>query len=568
MPLFRPPACCPGRVRGALSAGWALAWASPAAHAAGTSAPPGAVGLPWVGLAVACALALAALLFWAWYRLRARPAWAALLAWVAEERNLGDPPRSPPEGLAAPMSAWLAERAQRRREAQRAREQQLERLWLSAGLDAPSALHSRRSFMARLDLHLRSGLLAGDELPPAPSGALLLIRVHGLDRLNRIEGRATGDGLIASIGASLRTYQDRVPGALAGRLSGADFALLLPVTGLADETAHAVQGLLQPLADTFSTRVSVSVGAVEALRALDASRALAQADAALRQAQMGRLLCVLSEPGHDEPSPAVDLSSLWRRCVVGQGEIDLACAPLVGGSGGPRALLCALRMRALADGRWLHALRWRPELRHAGLGAAADLGLLTLALGSAADGLSRCVEMDVESLREPGFIEDAARRLAVQPGQAARLVLELDTQALTAPWVVEAAAAAWRGAGAAVGLVHRGGPWQGLGHAAAVGVNRLAIDMRWLRGGAGDPAVLACAWQAVDTARALGWPVDAREVAEPEDLPWIWEAGFETASGPALAMAAGSAASPASGRQGVPAISPRAPQPMSAQCRP
>lgn len=547
-----------------MSAGWALTWAIPAAHAAGMRALPDCVELPWAGLAVACALSLGVLVCWAWYRWRARPAWTALLAWIADERNLGDPPRLPHGGLAAPVSARLTECAQRRREAQRAREQRLERLWLSAGLDAPSALHSRRSFMALLDLHLRAGLLAGDELPPAPSGALLLIRLDGLDRLNRIEGRAAGDGLIASIGASLRTYQDRVPGALAGRLSGADFALLLPVTGLADETADAVQGLLQPLADTVSSRVSVSVGAVEALRALDASRALAQADSALRQAQMGRLLCVLSEPDPDVPSPEVDLPSLWRRCVVGSGEIDLACAPLVCQSGRQRAKLCALRMRAAANERWVHAWRWRPELRRVGLGGAADLGLLTLALRSAADGFGHFVEVDFESLREPGFAADAARRLAIQPGPAARLVIEIDTQALAAPCVFEAAAA-WRSAGAAVGLIHRGGPWQGLGQAAAAGVSRLSIDVRWLRGGAGDPAVLACAWQAVDTARALGWSIDAREVADPGDLPWIWEAGFEAASGPALAMGTGFAASPAAEPRGVQGAAPRAPQPMSAQ---
>lgn len=551
-----------------MAAGWAVVSAIPAAQAAGAEALPGWDRLPWLGLAAVGGLALVVFLGCAWQWSRSRTAWVALLTWIADDENLGDPPRPPPQGLPASLSARLSERARRRRQAQRAREQRLERLWRAAGLDASSGLHSRRSFIARLDLHLGSGLLAGDDLPPESSGALLLITVHGLDRLNRIEGRAAGDGLIASIGASLRTYQDRVPGALAGRLAGADFALLLPVTGLADETAHTLQGLLQALADSFSTRVSISVGAVEDLRALDASRALAQADAALRQAQMGPLVCVLSEPGPDEHASAVDPVALWRRCVGGLGELGLVCAPSIDLSGGRRAGLCALKMRPAADGRWLHAPRWRPSLQGAGLGAATDLALLTLALGSVADGRACFVEMDVESLREPGFIEDAARRLALQPGAASRLVLEFDTQVLAHPWVVEAAAAAWRGAGAAVGLVHRGGPWRGLGQAAAAGVSRLAIDLRWLRGGAGDPAALACAWQAVDAARALGWPVDAREVAEPGDLPWIWEAGFETASGPALAMAAAPAKPPSSAPRGPPEDASPAPQTMSAQCRP
>ena len=551
-----------------MAARWAVASAIPAAQAAGTEGLPGWEGLPWLGLAAFGGLALGVVLGRAWQWSRSRPAWVALLTWITDDENLGDPPPPPARGLPAPLRARLAERARRRHQAQRARERRLESLWRAASLDAPSGLHSRRSFIARLDLHLRSGLLAGDDLPPEPSGALLLITVHGLDRLNRIEGRAAGDGLISGIGASLRAYQDRVRGALAGRLAGADFALLLPVTGLADETAHTLLGLLQALADTFSTRVSVSVGAVEDLRSLDASRALAQADAALRQAQMGPLVCVLSEPGPDEDAPAVDPVALWRRCVGGLGEIGLVCAPSIDASGARRAGLCALKMRPAADGRWLHAPRWRPSLQAAGLGAAADLALLTLALGSVADGLSRFVEMDVESLREPGFIEDAARRLALQPGAASRLLLEFDTRSLAHPWVVEAAAAAWRGAGAAVGLVHRGGPWQGLGQAAAAGVSRLAIDLRWLRGGAGDPAALACAWQAVDTARALGWPVDAREVAEPGDLPWIWEAGFETASGPALAMATARKTPTSSAPRGPPEDASPEPQPMSAQCRP
>ena len=548
-----------GRGNGVEALAWSLMFASPQALAGWAPTAWASAGLSALG-----GLVLGALLGAVWNGARQRQAQGALLNWVVDDEVLGDPPGLLTQDLPASMRTRLLERARRRRQAQRARELQLERLWRAASLDSASAVHSRRSFIARLDLHLRSGLLSGDELPLEPSGALLLLTVHGLERLNRVEGRIAGDGLIASVGATLRTYQDRVPGALAGRLTGADFALLLPVTGLAEETAHALQGMLQALGDSFSTRISVSVGAVEALRAPDASRALALADAALRQAQMGPLVCVLSEPGPAGAAPGDDPVSLWRRCVGGQGDLALDCAASVDAAGRRQGLLCALKMRGAADGGWVHARRWRQDLRVAGLIAAADLALLTLALRAVADGVVRTLEMDVDSLREPGFIEDVARCLAAQATPASRLVLELDTQALAFPWAVEAAAAAWHRAGAAVGLVYRGGQWPGLGQAAVAGAGRLAIDLRFLRRGAGDPSVLACAWQAVDTAHALGWAVDAREVVEIEDLPWIWEAGFQTASGPAVHSAAAVVQSPASGERMVPC----APQPISAQCRP
>ncbi len=523
----------------------------------------GAAGLSALG-----GLVLGLVLALAWHGARARQNRAALLNWIADDEEPLGLSRPLPAALEAPLRSRLDERIRRRREAQHARERRLERLWRMVGVDAQSALHSRRSFIARLDLHLGSGVLAGAEPPQEPVGALLLIKVQGLERLNRVEGRAAGDGLIASIGATLRTYQDRVPGALAGRLAGADFGLLLPVTGLADETAHTIQGLLQAVADTFSARVCVSVGAAEGLRALDASRALGQADAALRQAQMGPLVCVLADSVPTGAAPGVDAAELWRQGLAGQGDLELGCAPTMDAAGRRQGLLCDLRLRSEPDGKRLYARRWRSGLQGAGLMAATDLALLTLALRAVADGVPRTLEMDVESLREPGFLEDVARRLASQPALAPRLVLELDTQALANPGLLDAAAAAWRGVGAAVGLVHRDGPWVGLGQAAAAGVSRLAIDLRWMRRGAADPAVLACAWQAVDAARALDWVVGAREVCEPEDLPWIWEAGFDTVSGTALAFGDAWAMASPSTTLDPAGFARSGPQAMSAKCSP
>jgi GGDEF domain-containing protein len=106
---------------------------------------------------------------------------------------------------------------------------ELEALRRQAHTDAVTGLPNRRNFVGRLAAAL------GDS--GTPGAGLLILRVLQLEGLNLRIGHDATDLLLAAVAEVLAAYPLRVPGAFAGRLNGTDFALYLPVSGVADETA-------------------------------------------------------------------------------------------------------------------------------------------------------------------------------------------------------------------------------------------------------------------------------------------------------------------------------------------
>lgn len=440
----------------------------------------------------------------------------------------------------------------------------LDRLWRQVCTDPLTGLPSRRAFVAGLDVYLGAGTLAGSDLTPDPAGALLLLRVRGLDRLNRRAGREAGDGLLAAVGGALRSYHDRVPGALAGRLAGGDFALLLPVAGLAEETASALHSALQPAAKASSGGAEILLAGVDALRAPDASHALAQADEMLAQVEAGAFNPAVRGESGVRPglravqADNVDAHELWRRAGGPEGELGLGFAPVVDATGHTVARLCALRLRGAPGGAWLGPRFWRPRLGTAGLLAQAELATVMLALASVGPVRQVVVPLSAASAADAEFVASVARRLIAAPLAAASLTLEIEAVPPLTRAGLRAAALPWAAAGATVSLLLRGGSWPWLQALADQGVSQLAVDVRFLRQAGTDAGALALVWQLALLAKALGWGLHAREVADPADLVWLREAGFQTVSGQAVAT---------SGAVDAPQTS-TASQPMSAQWMP
>lgn len=449
----------------------------------------------------------------------------------------------------------------------RAQQDLLERLWRQVRTDPLTGLPSRRGFMAGLDVHLGAGVLAGPDLSPDPAGALLLLRVRGLDRLNRRSGREAGDGLLAAVGGALRSYHDRVPGALAGRLAGGDFALLLPVAGLAEETAAALHSALEPAAKASSGGAEMLVAGVDALRACDASQALAQADEMLAQVEAGAFNpAVRGASGArmgSRPAPGedVDAGELWRMACGPAGELALGFAPVVDAAGQAVARLCALRLRSTAGETWLGPRRWRPRLGPAGLLAQAELATVVLALGEVSPAGRLIVPLSAASAVDADFVASVTRRLVAMPVAAAGLTLEIEAVPPLTMAALRAAVLPWAAAGATVSLLLRGGSWPWLHALADLGVSQVSVDVRFLRQAGSDAGALALVWQLSLLAKALGCGLHAREVTDPADTAWLREAGFDTVSGQAVA-ASGDAFGTV-GRQ-----SATAGQPMSAQWMP
>lgn len=418
-----------------------------------------------------------------------------------------------------------------------AQAQQVAMLQRQAQTDAVTGLPVRAHFVGRL--HDR---LADVGAPPV---ALLLLRVQQLDALNARNGFEATDRLLGAMADLLQAYVERVPGTFAGRLGGSDFALCLPVAGVAEETARSLHDALASAPVLAAAGVEVVLGAAEGLAGVGASEALAAADAALARAEAEADGGVAVEQPGDAAGRPVGARA-WRTQIaeaLEAGRAEIAAYPVHDRQGALIHLESPLRVRLESDGCWLPAARWLALARRTRLLPQVDLAALDLALAAvAADARPRAVHVASASLQLPGFIDQVAVRLAARPREAGRLSLEWvegarggsagpDRGAIAA-W--QAAAARWAPLGATLGIEHAGAAPQQLPALRAAGVRYVKVDPRHLRGVADDAAVRSYAQGLVTLIHGLGLQALAEGVADARTLEALWTLGFDGATGPAV----------------------------------
>lgn len=490
-------------------------------------------------LAWLAALALAVAAFSAW----SLKAWdSALQATVRQARALeqgrfveGEEPRQPElQLLTRSMNAMV----RRLRDMFAAQAEQVALLQRQAQIDAITGVSLRPHFLGQLQQRLAE--------PGGPGSALILLRVLRLDGLNARCGHEDTDRLLAAIAGVLLTYVERVPGAFAGRLNGSDFALCLPVAGVAGETCASLHETLAAAPVLRTAGVELAIGAADGLCNTSGGPALASADAALARA----------EAAHDALEPGAgfvveqqgDLvadaagARAWREQIsaaLADGRAQLAEFPLVDRTGRLMHLECPLRVQLSPGGAYQAAARWLALARRSRLMPRVDLVAVELALKAIAqDGRPRAVHAARASLAEPGFVAEVTRRLREAPEAARRLSIDCIEGLRRAEHVPLAdAAAAWRPFGVRVGVEHAGASPHALPALQASVVDYVKVDARHLRGVAQDEAVRGYAQSLVALIHGLGLLALAEGVAEAPDLARLWELGFDGATGPAVTLA-------------------------------
>lgn len=414
--------------------------------------------------------------------------------------------------------------------------EQLEALRRQAHSDPLTGLANRRHFMAMLDALLGSGET------PAEAG-LLLLRLRDLQGLNRRVGHAAADRALLAVAESLQAYPDRISRCVAGRLNGADFALLLPVAGMAQETSTAlIQAVRLPLL-AIDPQTRLFAGAVELDRPMTAQQALALADAALARAEAG-LNPPPSVPTADLPPLDAGLpqgESSWQRRIsraLAQGRVALAAYPVRTPDGRQLHLDCPLRVQLQAGGPMEPASRWLSLATRSRLCAEVDEKAVALALAAIAqDGQARCINVAAQSVGSVEFVAAVARRLEQAPEAACRLWIDLpEALALERPLLVREVSRRWRPLGAMLGLEHAGEGLARIPRLIDLGLDCVRIDSRFLHGISADGAADARRHLQglVRLVQAVGLQVTAEGVRHAGDLDVLWRLGFDAATGPAL----------------------------------
>jgi diguanylate cyclase (GGDEF)-like protein len=153
---------------------------------------------------------------------------------------------------------------------------------LNADLDPATGLYTR--------LGLQQHVAAADKSPASPTGAhaVICIDIDRLHVINKVAGFEAGDAIIIRVAQLLR--EPSLPaGATAARISGNEFALVLPdtTTAAAEVTARTLQQLAANLASHVSVQqpVSLSCGIASFSHPEDLQRALVLAELACHAAK-------------------------------------------------------------------------------------------------------------------------------------------------------------------------------------------------------------------------------------------------------------------------------------------
>jgi diguanylate cyclase (GGDEF)-like protein len=406
---------------------------------------------------------------------------------------------------------------------------QVETLRRQANCDPLTGLSNRTHFMGQL-----GALLQRED--GAVEGGLVLLRLIDLGGINRALGHAATDRMIGTVAQALQAYTGRVGGCFVGRLNGSDFALCLPVGGVARETAEAVTEALRAVLPAFGKEAAVCAGAVEIQRGAPVAQLMGAADLALARAEAAGpfVVEVAGEPGGA-------LAGLgeggWRRrlhAALVDGRVMLALYPVLDQTGRLMHMECPLRLQIDPQGPHEPAARWLPLAVRGRLTAALDERALALALeGAAADGQARAVNIAPASLADSGFAGRMRVQLLAAPRIARLIWLEVPEIAASEHFdLVAELGRQLRPTGARLGLEHAGERLGRLDRLYELGLDYVKLDGGVTHGLADDTSRAGFVHGLAVMLHSLSLHVIAEGVSSEADATALWQAGVDGQTGP------------------------------------
>lgn len=408
----------------------------------------------------------------------------------------------------------------------------LEGVRREANCDTLTGLANRSNFMSRLRDTVQAEHSAG--------GAVFIARVANLAAVNQSLGRKDTDELLRAFGRGLLSVSERYPEALAARLNGADFAMLVPALSSPQDVADELFGALTNEAAAYlPDRPSTWLGCGHFPPGVEMDTILAQVDMALAAVEAvgpSGLKVVDLHAGDDAPKSTEEWSRLIQR-ALGQKWVRLVSFPVMSLDGKLVHRECPLRLMFDECGEWQPAGKFLPVAERLKLTPQLDLAAVALGLDELEakpqlTGLA--INLSASSIYLPEFRADLQRLLKRRPGTQ-RLWLEVaESGALSHFDAFKALCVDLRGVGCKLGLEHFGRQFSEIGRLHDLGLDYLKVDgsfVRGLDGSAGNQAFL----KGLSTiAHSIGLKVIAEGVTNLADLQALGPLGFDGATGPAV----------------------------------
>ena len=412
-----------------------------------------------------------------------------------------------------------------------AQAEQVELLRRQANCDRLTGLSNRAHFLGRLATTLQRE-------DGTAEGGLLLLRVLDLAGVNRDAGHAATDHMIVTIAQALRPYPERVDGCFLGRLNGSDFALSLPVAGMAEETAHSLITALRVVLPSVVPGAAVCIGAVETQRGMALGEVMAGADAALARAESRGPYAVEAGAG---PGGSLNLrgEGAWRQRIgeaLAQRRLRLVEFPLLDARGALVHLECPLRVQLEPDGPFEPAARWLPLALRSRLTAELDERALALALAQTAlDRRPRGVNLAPASLADTGFGGRLRSLLSQDPDLAHHVWIEIAEGAAVDQFdALRELVRQLRPTGIRFGLEHAGERLAAIPRLIDLGIDYVKLDASVVAGLAADTRRRAFVQSSVTLLHSLALQAYAEGVADAADAQALWDCGIDAITGPVV----------------------------------
>ncbi|MEZ5154627.1 MAG: EAL domain-containing protein [Solirubrobacterales bacterium] len=416
-----------------------------------------------------------------------------------------------------------------------------DRLRYLAEHDELTGLMNRRAFESTVDRDLGSKRLPGDR------GAMLIIDLDHLNRINDTLGRSTGDRVVADVAVMLA---DQSSGQLLARLESDEFALFIPGVGEAQalERASSLLATIRSRSGAADLTASAGVALVKREMGVSATDLITAADIALRQAKgAGRDRTVLFT---GEDRNRLEWVGHVRQAIE-EGRLILYSQPIIDMASG---IACAeellVRMEDPTSGRPIAAGEFVPTAERFGLARNLDHWVVSRALELISTGRHVSANISAATISDRSLTEMVAESLERTGADPSLLTFEItETAATPAIESLRDFTTRVEALGCGLSLDDVGTGFGSLTYLRHLPFTELKIDMQFVQGVIESAADRKIVESLVDIAAGLGMRTVAEGVDNPALVEPLRELGVTCAQGylfgrPAPAMATAEAPDP------------------------
>lgn len=400
-------------------------------------------------------------------------------------------------------------------------------------VDALTGLTQREGFLERF-----AACLNADDAQS--SGSFVLLRLHRLATANQLHGRAVMDEALTTIGKNLRALTVDQPAWVAGRLGGADLALLAPLDGDPESLGVRAQSVVKETLTALGLLDSLVVptGCGEFSYGDELSQILTDLDAALLASQQTPSTPVTTaQQSLQKGQSRRDQAAQWRQRLekaLQENSLELELFPVLSASGEHLHDEAMLRLRVAEE--LIPASVILPWAYRLGLVTGIDRAVITRALDLISQRASSlCINLTLEALNDSEFIAwlqhtlrqhtEQARYLSVEVSEAA---VFLDRSAFRA---LQECVSEF---GVQVGLDHVGFRVEDVGLLSELGLDYLKIDGLFVRGMQQNIGKRSLLQTYATITKTLGIDCIAEGVSSSDEMQAVFATGASGATGPGV----------------------------------